>query len=318
MGSGSRIVEPSTNPSTLRRSRTEESLFSGGTPFAMPATMLHIVAHAVSGDFLWRSHEEGLALWSRLLALQPAALCLMPDHVHLFAARFEPASFVRVLSGYARWRHHHRGGSGRVWTPHPAPERPSGPLHLRRTWRYIALNPCRDELAGDPLAWVFCTHRDAVGLASPPAVRPARDPERLHHYISADPSVSVEGSGLPQVRADAGRPAWGSLVAAVSALTRTPVVRLSHAGHARQLLVAAARQLGRFSDRFIAERLELSRWTLQREPEVHPEVLDVVTRVLDKPRFAALGPCDLSQTFAWRRYMAEQPRRRSRSGWLFG
>ncbi len=132
--------------------------------------MLHVVAHAVSRDLLWRSHEEGLALWSRLLVLLPAALCLMPDHIHLLTDRYDHDAFVRLLSGYARWRHHRRGGQGRVWLPHPVPVLPGGPLHLQRTHRYIALNPCRDRLVADPLAWTWSTHRDGVGMTSSPVL----------------------------------------------------------------------------------------------------------------------------------------------------
>jgi hypothetical protein len=282
--------------------------------------MLHVVAHAVSGEFLWCSHEEGLALWSRLLALQPAALCLMPDHVHLLTERYDRAAFFRLLSGYARWRNAHRGErhAGGVWLPHPPPDRPPGPKHLRRVYRYIALNPCRERLADDPLAWAFSTHRDAVGLAIPGAVRTARSPEELHHYVSADETVAVEGSALPLPRADAGRPAWGSLVAAVSALTRTPVDRLSAPGLPRQILVAAARQAGGMRVQPIAARLAVSRWTLQREPGVHPELLLLVARVLDEVRFPALGAQRFDRMPRWRRYLEEQPTRRARKDWLWG
>lgn len=280
--------------------------------------MLHVVAHAVPADLLWRSHEEGLALFHRLLVLQPASLCLMPDHLHLLTERYDRDAFVRLLSGYARWRHHHRSaGSGQVWLPHPEPLRPSGPLHLRRTHRYIALNPCRDGLADDPLAWPWSSHRDAVGLALPPVIRPARDPERLHTYISADDSVAVEGTALPLRRADAGRPGWGSIVAAVSALTRVPAARLAQPGHARQLLVAAARELGGLSATALARRLGVSRSTVHRELPVHSELLGLVARVLDDPRFPALGTQRLDHTPRWREYMQAQPARRRRKDWLF-
>lgn len=279
--------------------------------------MLHVVAHAVSGDLLWRCHEEGLALWTRLLVLQPAALFLMPDHVHLLTERYEHAAFVRLLSGFARWRHHRRGGRGQVWLTHPVPVRPTGPLHLQRTHRYVALNPCRDGLADDPLAWVWSTHRDAVGLAAPPELRPARDPDRQHAYVSADPSVAVEGSNLPLRRAGGWRPGWGSLVAAVSALTRCPAQRIHQPGHPRQLLVAAARQLGGLPATEVAWRLGLSRSTVHREPPVRRELLDLVAQVLDEPRFPALGPLRLDHTPRWRAYMRSQSARRRRDGWLY-
>lgn len=310
-------VEDSTPPLTLRRSQTLQCPLPAGTVCASALTMLHVVAHAVSGDFLWRCHEEGLALWTRLLALQPAALCLMPDHIHVLTERYDCQAFARLLSGFTRWRHHRRGGHGQVWMPHPEPVRPSGPLHLQRTHRYIALNPCRDGLTTDPLAWAWSTHRDTVGFAAPPVLRPARDPDRQHAYVSADPSVAVDGTMLPLRRVDAGRPGWGSLVAAVSALTRRPVEFIAEPGHARQLLVAAAREIGGFPATAVAPRLGVSRATIHRELPVRRELLDLVARVLDEPRFPALGAMRLDLTPRWRSYMQAQPARRRRKDWLY-
>jgi hypothetical protein len=280
--------------------------------------MHHVVSHAVLGDSLWRSHEEALALWNRLLVLQPAALCLMPDHAHALTEHYDRVGFARILSGYARWRSHHRGEpGGRVWLEHPEPRRPSGSLHLRRSFRYIALNPCRDGLVDDPLSWVWSTHRDSVGLAWPPVVRPSRQPERLHGYVSSDPSVGVEGTSLPVCRSDAGKPTWRMLVAAASALTRTSPARLATPGPGRQVLVAAARQSGGFSLAQIASSLGVSRWTVQREPAPHPDVVALVTRICGDSRFPLLFDERLDRNRRWRRYMEGQSSRRSRKDWLF-
>jgi hypothetical protein len=285
---------------------------------APPLAMLHVVAHAVHGDFLWRSHEEGLALWNRLLVLRPSSLCLMPDHVHLMSEHYEHPRFARVLSGYARWRHHHRGGgSGAVWLPHPPPRRPAGRLHLRRTYRYIALNPCRDGLVDDPLAWPWSSYRDAVGLAVSPVIRPVRDPIGLHSYVSADGAVAAEGTALPAPRADVGRPWWGALVAAVSALCRVPAARLAEPGHARQLLVAAARELGGMSAVAVARRLGVSRSTVHREAPVRAELLELVARVVDEPRFPALGSGWLDRRPRWQDYLRGQSLRRRRKDWMY-
>ncbi|MFH1462894.1 MAG: hypothetical protein ABIO70_00705 [Pseudomonadota bacterium] len=279
--------------------------------------MLHVVAHAVPGTFLWQRWEEGLALWTRLLALRPAALCLMPDHLHLLADRCDERAFIGALSGYARWRAHRRGGAGGLWLPHPPPVSPGGRLHLQRTLRYILLNPCREGLADDPLAWSLSSHRDCVGLAWPPAVRPAPQPDRFHHYVSADAKVDPAGTTLPLPRPDAGAPGWAALQAAASAVTRTPADSLSEPGHGRQLLIAAARSLGGLSVLQIAARLGLSRFPVHREPSVGPDQLALVARVLGDPRFCALGDGDLGQSARWRRYLAEQPRRRGQEGWMY-
>lgn len=280
--------------------------------------MLHVVAHALPGEFLWRSHEEALALWTRLLVLRPAALCLMPDHLHSMTEHYDRARFVRILSGYARWRHHHRGDpGGQVWLPHPEPRGLSGALHLRRSFRYVGLNPCRDGLAEDPLAWAWSAYRDAVGLAWPPVVRTVRRPDELHAYVSADPSVDVNGTALPWPRADGGRPRWRELVAAVSALTRTPAGRLGKAGPGRQLLITTARQLGGLSIRAIASNLGVSSSTVQREAAGAPHLVSLVERVLGDLCFRGLHRGRLDHERRWRRYMDGQGRRRRRSGWLF-
>ncbi len=52
---------------------------------------------------------------------------------------------------------------------------------------------------------------------------PVHDPFRLHAYVSADPSVAVEGSALP---AHGRRPILGDVERAVSALTRCPLEAL--------------------------------------------------------------------------------------------
>jgi hypothetical protein len=285
---------------------------------ASPVAMLHVVAHAVFGEFLWRSYEEGLALWDRLMAMLPAALCLMPDHVHLLTDQYDRGAFAHLLSGYARWRHCHRGGpGGRVWLEHPEPRQLLAPKHLRRSFRYVMLNPCRDGLADDPLAWALSTHRDSVGLCWPPVVRPSQQPERLHGYVSADPSVQVDGTALPIRRADAGKPHWRVLVAAVSALTRTPVARLREAGPGRQLLVAAALTLGALPPQRVAALLGIGRSTLYREPPVRPELLGLVARVCGDLRFAALHDERLDRERRWRGYMESQRRRRCGTSWLF-
>jgi DNA-binding IclR family transcriptional regulator len=106
-------------------------------------------------------------------------------------------------------------------------------------------------------------------------------------------------------------------VAAVSALTRVPAARLAQPGHARQLLVAAARELGGLSATALARRLGVSRSTVHRELPVHSELLGLVARVLDDPRFPALGTQRLDHTPRWREYMQAQPARRRRKDWLF-
>ncbi|MFH1464077.1 MAG: hypothetical protein ABIO70_06810 [Pseudomonadota bacterium] len=273
--------------------------------------MLHLTAHARPGTFLFTTWVEGLALWERLLTLEPVALCLMPDHVHLLAQRYDRARLVGALSGYTRWLGHRRGTPGlRLWLPHPPPEVLPDKLHLQRSWRYVHLNPCRDKLASDPLAWPASTHRDACGVALPPACGRARDPAAFHRYVSGDPSVRPEGSPLPAPAVERGRPSLPQVVAAVSALTRTPVDTLPRAVGPRRLLVAAAVRLLGLRTGELAATLGLHPGTLRADLRRDPPDLSLVTRVLGDARFAPLDDRPLDQLPAWRAYMADQPYRR--------
>jgi len=92
------------------------------------------------------------------------------------------------------------------------------------------LNPCRDGLVRDPLAWPWSTHRDAVGAVAEPwvtAATLARELARprngfegwLHRYVSADPSVAVTGTPFP-------------VVAPASRLTTFPLLDIARAAAA--------------------------------------------------------------------------------------
>ena len=251
----------------------------------------HLVARARRGTLLCNTAAEACELWRRIASTFPelVALCVMPDHVHLLLPGAPAAQrLARMLSGYARWRNWRDGTRGPVWEPHPAPQ----PLaddgkHLRRTIRYIHLNPCRSRLVADPLSWPWSTHRDALGLCVRPVVNAVRDGERFHRIVSSDPTVSVVGTTLP-VRARES----SSLLqvhGVVASLSRQPRESQLTRGPSRTLAVQVARmvtnepaaQLGRF--------WRLSRgglYTALRAPR-QPAV-SVVLRVLGDPRFEGL------------------------------
>lgn len=58
----------------------------------------------------------------------------------------------------------------------------------------------------DPLSWAFSTHRDACGLALDPVRKRVPDVHRFHRYVSADPTVAVDGTLLPATPARG----WGA------------------------------------------------------------------------------------------------------------
>jgi hypothetical protein len=72
----------------------------------------------------------------------------------------------------------------------------------------VWLNPTRDGLVDDPLAWLWSSYRDVIGAVVDPWItstrlaraldQPARGfNERLHAYVSSDPSVAVKGTTFP-------------------------------------------------------------------------------------------------------------------------
>ncbi len=128
-----------------------------------------------------------------------------------------------------------RDASGRTpgpgFEPIPAAELLADEQKIRRSLRYLHLNPCRDGLADDPLAWAFSTHRDACGLMVQPVVPPRRDPAGFHAYVSADPHVSITGTPLPG--GQLARMPVLDVLAAVSAVTRTTLSGMKQRGPAR-------------------------------------------------------------------------------------
>ena len=112
--------------------------------------MLHFTAHAVTGSWLFHDWLEAHELRRRMGALPGIrAMVIMPDHIHAMLRALERERSLELLRGYARWRNHQRGERGEVWMPAEAPQRLRGWKHLRRSVRYIHLNPCRDRLVRD-------------------------------------------------------------------------------------------------------------------------------------------------------------------------
>jgi hypothetical protein len=222
----------------------------------------HYTAHA-RGDLcpLWVD-DAARWLWRHLRRAFPDALAalLMPDHPHLVGPAGRDAAFRRVLVGFSRHL-----GYGELWKPIPPAEVLSTPDKVQRVVRYALLNPCRPtrlrgefvQLAPEPLAWTWSTHRDVVGCSADPWVtaerlHPAlgwtrRDfRARFHKYVSADPHVCIEGTPLPRLVA-ARRMPEGSLELvrrAVLAATRAPASALREKTPARRLFLRLAYRQG--------------------------------------------------------------------------
>ncbi len=261
----------------------------------------HLTCRSRRGSLAFRTHTEARWLWDRILhhVPDPLAFCLMPDHVHLLHTRDVRRALGAALADFAQRRNHARGESGRVWQDQPPSESFPDGVKTRRSVRYIHLNPCRAGLVADPLGWAWSTHRDQVGLAVPPVCPPRHDPHRFHAYVSADPTVAVSGTMLPAGQQEASLEA---VVAAVSAVTRTPVDRLQERGRDRSFLLASLRALTGMRPAVLARELGLHRSTLTRCSDLWTPAVRVVARVAGDPRFEALQTWDLRRRAAWHRY----------------
>ena len=259
-------------------------------PPGMPT--YHHVALSLPETRLFDDVVEARALWLATTRSFPdlIALCLMPDHIHLLHPRYVPHRVSRLMSGYARWRNHHRRTPGSVWAPQRPVEEVAEGDHRRRMVRYIHLNPCRRKpLVGDPLAWPFSTHRDALGLARDPVIPRVASPRRFHRFVSSDSWVDPAGTPLPHPTHPApGRAGLLALREAYLALARLPAPAVAHHGPSRA-------ELGRLLRGCTPERPVL----LARFLGVHPSGparassreqgwMAPYLRALDDPRFATL------------------------------
>jgi len=272
--------------------------------------MHHFVARALPDTYLFEDPIETLALWERLVHAVPlpAALCLMPNHVHVLHSRQVRRALGAALSAYARWRNHRRGEHGPLWEPIPDPHPVIGPLKRSRNERYIHLNPCRAGLVRDPLEWPWSTHRDAVGLVVQPVRPPARDPRHFHAYVSADPAADVRGTPMPVGVVDVLERVAGlrAVRDAVSAVTRTPISHLGRRGPTRRLLVRAARVLTSARNREIAAFVGLTPCAVRRILASVDADVRVVARVLGDRRFQGLHDGDPRREPTWWNHRASR------------
>lgn len=219
--------------------------------------MFHFARRARKGLVLFHDHTEAHALWTAMSRAFPdvIAMCLMPDHVHLILPTEARLRFARAASGYTRWLVR-RGGPRHLWDPIPPPVRIPDPAHLRRTVRYVLLNPCRAGLVPDPLSWPWSTHRDRVGLTAFPVGPIDRDPVSFHAWVSGDPAVAIAGTALPVAPEPAGFD-WDEVCQAACAVLR--VVPGAEAAADRRLELQVAwmvgmRDIGRLCDHAAASR----------------------------------------------------------------
>ncbi|NOY27076.1 MAG: hypothetical protein GXP62_14500 [Oligoflexia bacterium] len=248
--------------------------------------MFHLVAHARPASKLFSDWEEAAALWARLGRV-PAirSMVLMPSHVHLISSMGDPRALDDALRAYALWRNHHRGQRGSVWAPRPPPELLPDPKHIRRTHRYVHLNPCRARLVPCPLAWPFSTHRDALGLTLNP-IRPREsNVVAFHDYVSSDPSCKVGGTPYPGDRILTDHLPLQALAGAVSEFARVPLAWVHRSGSVRSLWIGAAKSLTLWSGAHIAREIGVSPATVSSTPKAAHPVATKLARLVADDRF---------------------------------
>jgi hypothetical protein len=258
--------------------------------------LMHVAMQAAPGTLLVRDWIEARALWDRLCRIERLrAAVVMPTHDHALVPKDQVSRVKEAARGYALWRNRHRGESGQVWGHGAEGVRVGNEKHVQRAIRYLHMNPCREGLVTDPLAWPFSTHRDMLGLAWPAARLPVADAEAFHRWVSADPTVSVSGTSLPRPPAPErlGSVSLAQILAAVSAVTRTPEPELTSRGPARTLVIRSCRLLTRMSQDRIAQAMGVGRGTVHRAGGRPDVAVKLVARVLDDPRFALLTDTDL-------------------------
>lgn len=228
--------------------------------------LVHLVARAAH----WRPFSEwkfAARAWAALRVVFPLALAvvLMPNHAHVIAEVLDEkrarVSLAHALAALTRSSGRDKDGpSVPRWEPVPRPVIISDPKHLSRQVRYVALNPCRSRLVGDPLEWEWSTHRDVVGAIASPWVAPAAlaaaikarrvEPAKFipawHAYVSGDPTCDVSGTPPPRPAppADVATEPLGRIAAAALAATRAPAAALRHRSAARRLFINLAWRQG--------------------------------------------------------------------------
>jgi hypothetical protein len=199
----------------------------------------------------------------------------MPDHPHLVGPLADPAAarvrLNRLLGQLAR-----KLGIGFLGEA-AEPTLIASPQKLLRDLRYVALNPPRAGLVDDPLAWWFSTHRDVIGAIIDPWVDARRLAAALgrrtagfaswyHRYVSADPSVRVDGTPMPRAALPTAitRVPLARIGRAVAAATRARPEAIRSKGVHRDLFVALAREQGWRSTSALASACACSTRAIQR------------------------------------------------------
>ena len=247
--------------------------------------------------------HQGLCahLWQHLGQRFPQvwAAVLMPDHVHVIVETSHPLDARRTLAIEARAACRIFFPGKRIWAPSPEPKHIPNTLHLKRTIRYIHLNPCRDGLACDPIEWEWSTHRDVLGvtnkswvdlrrLAETFRLPMTRLAEGFHSYVSSDPDVAVTGTPLIRpIQEDTPFAATPRMCArAIAAVSRSDEKDALKRGELRDATIQLSVLTARNPRKIVSDALQVDERTLRRAlSRPHDSVtLNAAKRYLSDPR----------------------------------
>lgn len=243
----------------------------------------HFLASTHPGLTPLRNRELQARLWRQLQLRFPKvwACVFMPDHLHLIACTKYPAEARRQIAIEARAACRIFLPGKKIWAPSPTPEEIPNSLHLKRTIRYVHLNPCRDCLARDPIEWEMSTHRDVLGLTATSWIdleklaelfhcSKTKLPALFHSYVSSDPSVAVAGTPT-LISSDRGVPSSTPLVAspslcmqAIASVSRCSSTEVIKRGPLRDAAVYLATASARNPRTDVEQAFEISERTLRR------------------------------------------------------
>lgn len=240
----------------------------------------HLVARAYHLPVTLVDEEVAHWLWPRLQRRFPLALAcvLMPNHSHLVTPASSVESVQHELSALLGSMARSGGVRQEIrFEPLPPVLLDDDPVKLARQVRYAALNPQRAGLSRDPLAWLWSTHRDAVGMVARPWVtadrlaaslgRPHEDFARTwHEYVAREDGILLDARALPTPAAPTPFAAYPleAVADAVAQSMRARVTDIRQRGPVRDLFLVVAPLVGWTSSSLLARYCDVTPRSVQR------------------------------------------------------
>jgi putative transposase len=156
--------------------------------------IFHVTSRGNAQEAIFRDDVDYLT-FARMLAPMISrfdwscyAFCLMPNHYHLLVETPDPdiSSGMHLLNGrYARRFNVRHGRVGHVFQGPYHAEPVVRDEHLLEACRYIALNPVRANLCGDPRDWPWSSYHRSWAFVDPSTLHGAfGSASELRQFVS--------------------------------------------------------------------------------------------------------------------------------------